>query len=113
MAKAIGATVSVTSRSENKKQTALSYGADRAIDSYGDWNEALNGEKADIILDGVGPALFQHYLDIMKPNGRIVTFGASSGDQLGFPIRSLFFRRFIFSVHQWEAMRNLRICWNW
>ncbi|UBM16042.1 zinc-binding dehydrogenase [Bacillus velezensis] len=91
MAKAIGATVSVTSRSENKKQTALSYGADRAIDSYGDWNEALNGEKADIILDGVGPALFQHYLDIMKPNGRIVTFGASSGDQLGFPIRSLFF----------------------
>ncbi|MFT3654463.1 alcohol dehydrogenase [Bacillus sp. B01(2024)] len=83
MAKAIGATVSVTSRSENKKQTALSYGADRAIDSYGDWNEALNGQKADIILDGVGPA--------MKPNGRIVTFGASSGDQLGFPIRSLFF----------------------
>lgn len=95
-----------------QKQTALSYGADRAIDSYGDWNEALNGEKADIILDGVGPALFQHYLDIMKPNGRIVTFGASSGDQLGFPIRSLFFRRFIFSVHQWEAIRNSRICWN-
>ncbi|QBK22547.1 zinc-binding dehydrogenase [Bacillus velezensis] len=91
MAKAIGATVSVTSRSENKKQTALSYGADRAIDSYSDWNEALNGEKADIILDGVGPALYQHYLDIIKPNGRIVTFGASSGDQLGFPIRSLFF----------------------
>lgn len=27
----------------------------------------------------------------MKPNGRIVTFGASSGDHLGFPIRSLFF----------------------
>ncbi|MBT2575253.1 zinc-binding dehydrogenase [Bacillus sp. ISL-51] len=91
MAKAIGAAVSVTSRNEQKKQAALTYGADRAIDSYGDWNGALKGEKADIILDSVGPALFQNYFDIIKPNGRIVTFGASSGDHIGFPIRSLFF----------------------
>lgn len=91
MAKAAGATVTVTSRSEQKREAARTYGADRAFDSHGDWNEGLHGEKADLILDSIGPATFPNYFDALKPNGRIVSFGASSGDQIELPLRALFF----------------------
>ncbi|MFO3788175.1 zinc-binding dehydrogenase [Bacillus mojavensis] len=91
MAKAIGATVSVTSRSQEKRKRAIQLGADHAFDSYSNWSEHLQGQKADVILDSIGPALFSEYFDHVKPNGRIVSFGASSGDILSFPLRSLFF----------------------
>ncbi|MCY9043325.1 zinc-binding dehydrogenase, partial [Bacillus inaquosorum] len=91
MAKAIGAKVSVTSRSEEKRKKALQLGADYAFDSYSNWDEQLQGEKADVVLDSIGPALFSEYFRHVKPNGRIVSFGASSGDDLSFPVRSLFF----------------------
>ncbi|XVM06227.1 zinc-binding dehydrogenase [Bacillus subtilis] len=91
MAKAIGATVSVTSRSEEKRKRALQLGADYAFDSYNNWDEQLQGKKIDVVLDSIGPALFSEYFRHVKPNGRIVSFGASSGDNLSFPVRSLFF----------------------
>ncbi|WP_276735192.1 zinc-binding dehydrogenase [Bacillus sp. (in: firmicutes)] len=91
MAKAIGATVSVTSRSEEKRRKALQLGADNAFDSYGNWDEQLKGKKVDVVLDSIGPALFSEYFRHVKPNGRIVSFGASSGDNLLFSVRSLFF----------------------
>ncbi|MCY7768021.1 zinc-binding dehydrogenase [Bacillus inaquosorum] len=91
MAKAIGAKVSVTSRSEEKRKKALQLGADYTFDSYSNWDEQLQGEKADVVLDSIGPALFSEYFRHVKPNGRIVSFGASSGDDLSFPVRSLFF----------------------
>lgn len=45
----------------------------------------------DLILDSIGPATFQQYFDIIKPNGRIVTFGASSGDRMELAVRSIFY----------------------
>ncbi|MFD3259519.1 zinc-binding dehydrogenase [Paenibacillus lentus] len=91
MASAAGARVSVTSRSETKRQAALSHGADHAFDSHSDWKESMKGEKVDLILDSIGPATFQQYFDIIKPNGRIVTFGASSGDRMEIAVRSIFY----------------------
>jgi zinc-binding alcohol dehydrogenase/oxidoreductase len=91
MALAAGGRVSVTSRSETKRQAALAHGANHAFDSNSDWKESMNGDSVDLILDSIGPATFPHYFDIIKPNGRIVTFGASSGDRMEIPVRSLFF----------------------
>ncbi|OAB27031.1 alcohol dehydrogenase [Paenibacillus macquariensis subsp. defensor] len=91
MASAAGARVSVTSRSETKRQAALVHGADHAFDSHSDWKDSMEGDTADLILDSIGPATFQHYFDIIKPNGRIVTFGASSGDRMEIAVRSIFF----------------------
>ncbi|MFF2017835.1 zinc-binding dehydrogenase [Paenibacillus sp. NPDC058177] len=91
MALAAGARVSVTSRSEAKRQAALAYGANYAFDSNDDWKESMNGNSVDLILDSIGPATFPHYFDIIRPNGRIVTFGASSGDRIEIPVRSIFF----------------------
>lgn len=91
MASAAGARVSVTSRSEVKRQAALAHGADQAFDSYSDWKDSLGGDAVDLILDSIGPATFSQYFDVIKPNGRIVTFGASSGDRIEIPIRDIFF----------------------
>ncbi|OAB42652.1 zinc-binding dehydrogenase [Paenibacillus glacialis] len=91
MASAAGARVSVTSRSEAKRQAALAYGAEHAFDSHSNWKDSMGGDTVDLILDSIGPATFQHYFDIIKPTGRIVTFGASSGDQLEIPMRAIFF----------------------
>ena len=57
-AKAIGAKVSVTSRVENKRELAEKYGADISFHSAGNWEESLQGEKVDLIIDSIGPATF-------------------------------------------------------
>ena len=56
-AKAI-AKVSVTSRVENKRKLAAKYGADISFHSSGNWEESLQGEKVDLIIDSIGPATF-------------------------------------------------------
>lgn len=91
MALAVGARVSVTSRNEAKRQAALLHGADHAFDTYSNWKDNMNGQTADLILDSIGPGTFPNYFEVIKPNGRIVTFGASSGDRIDIPIRSIFF----------------------
>ena len=92
-AKAIGAKVSVTSRVENKRKFAETYGADFSFNSSGNWEESLCGEKVDLIIDSIGSATFLKYFDVLKPNGRIVNFGASSGDKIELPLRALFYNQ--------------------
>ncbi|WP_145321204.1 quinone oxidoreductase family protein [Paenibacillus xylanexedens] len=91
MAVAAGAQVTVTSRSEAKRKEALRLGASHALDSHGDWSLQSNMEPVDMILDSIGQAMFPKYFDIIRPGGRIVMYGASSGDDLTVPIRSIFF----------------------
>lgn len=92
-AKTIGAKVSVTSRIKNKRKIAEKYGADFSFNSSGNWEESLQGEKVDLIIDSIGPATFSKYFDVIKPNGRIVNFGASSGDKIELPLRALFYNQ--------------------
>lgn len=92
-AKAIGAKVSVTWRIESKRKIAEKYGADFSFNSSGNWEESLQGEKVDLIIDSIGPATFLKYFDVIKQNGRIVNFGASSGDKIELPLRALFYNQ--------------------
>ncbi|UOF91993.1 zinc-binding dehydrogenase [Fodinisporobacter ferrooxydans] len=93
-AKAVQATVHVTSRSEDKCKRALELGADKAIDSNGNWNTALGGEKADLVIESVGAATFHKSLDQLRPGGTIVTFGASAGDEIQIDIRKFFYGQY-------------------
>ncbi|MCU5473383.1 zinc-binding dehydrogenase [Bacillus paranthracis] len=92
-ARAIGAKVSVTSRVENKRKFAETYGADFSFNSSGNWEESLCERKVDLIIDSIGPATFIKYFDVLNPNGRIVNFGASSGDKIELPLRALFYNQ--------------------
>lgn len=95
MATAIGAKVSVTSRSESKLQAflqlPLAQPITHAFHSQDNWNSHLKSQSVDLILDSIGPATFDQYFDVIKPNGKIVMFGASSGDNITIPARAIFF----------------------
>ncbi|EXX85326.1 alcohol dehydrogenase [Paenibacillus darwinianus] len=90
-AKAAGATVYVTSRSKEKSRRALELGADKALDSDGDWGAQLDGEKVDVVIESIGAATFQKSLDRLRTGGTIVTFGASAGDVVQLNVRDFFY----------------------
>lgn len=93
-AKAAGAKVIVTSRSETKRKRALALGADRALDSNGDWQRALHDETIDVVIETVGAATFNKSLSVLKRGGKMITFGASAGDEVEFNIREFFYGQY-------------------
>ena len=94
MAKAAGARVIVTSRSKEKCDQAMELGADLAIKSDSDWKEALFGEKIDLIIDSVGPAVWDKALSVLRVGGTLVNFGATTGDEVTINLRNLYFGQY-------------------
>jgi NADPH2:quinone reductase len=73
-----------TASSEAKREAALEFGADVAIDSSPvDLSarilEANRGRAVDVILDMAGAATFDQSLEALAPFGRIVTYGSAAG----------------------------------
>lgn len=94
MAKVSGARVIVTSRSEGKRNRALDLGADRAIDSGCDWQNELQDETIDLVVDSVGAATFNRSLSVLKKGGTMVVFGASAGDEITIDLRAFFYGQY-------------------
>ena len=94
MAKAVGARVIVTSRSELKRRQAMELGADLAIDSGSDWKESLLGEKVDLVIESVGPATLNKAIDSLRVGGTIVIFGATTGEEVNINLKTLYFGQF-------------------
>ncbi|UFU00846.1 zinc-binding dehydrogenase [Radiobacillus kanasensis] len=93
-AKAIGAKVIVTSRSKVKLEKARNLGADITLDTNGNWNEELKGQTIDVVVESVGKATFNRSLDVLKKGGRIVTFGATTEDEVTINIRNFFYGQY-------------------
>ncbi|MFI6285202.1 zinc-binding dehydrogenase [Streptomyces sp. NPDC051018] len=72
MAKAVGATVSVTSRSEDKLRRARELGADHLVHSGADWARELE-RPVDLVVDSIGSATSGSCLAVLRPGGRLVT----------------------------------------
>jgi NADPH:quinone reductase len=84
MAHHIGAEVFTTVGSAEKAELAAVAGADHTIlyrdVDFADAIEGLIGPKAiDVVYDGVGKAVFERSLDVLKVRGMMVTFGNASG----------------------------------
>lgn len=93
-AKAIGAKVFVSSRSKEKRNQAIKLGADAAIDTNEDWGAQFQQEKADLVIESIGTATFNRSLEMLKPGGTMVTFGATTGDEIGINLRQFFYGQF-------------------
>ncbi|MBU9672459.1 zinc-binding dehydrogenase [Planococcus sp. CP5-4] len=93
-AKNAGATVIVTSRSEDKLARAKEIGADIAIPTDSDWVKELEGHTIDLVIDSVGGATFNRSLEVLKKGGRIVIFGATTADNVDFNLRSFFYGQY-------------------
>ncbi len=88
MARAAGLQVVVTSRSEAKRQRALKLGAHEAIPT----GERLR-EPVDIVVDTVGAATWKHSLRSVRPGGRIVTAGATTGSDIPLDLPRIFYHQ--------------------
>lgn len=93
-AKAAGARVIVTSRSEEKREQACKIGADVAINTNGDWEKELAVETIDLVIESVGRATFNRSLNVLKQGGRIVVFGATTEDTVDLNLREFFYGQY-------------------
>lgn len=109
-AKAAGATVYVTSRSKDKLEQAAKLGADKGIQSEGDWDELLEKEKVDIVIETVGAATFHQSLNQLRKGGKMVLIGSSTGDKIELNLREFFYGQYTLkgttmgSAEEYQAM---------
>jgi NADPH2:quinone reductase len=84
MAHNIGARVIGTVSTEEKAKLAREAGADEIIlytkaDFEAETKRLTNGKGVDVVYDGVGKATFEKSLNVLRPRGMLVLYGASSG----------------------------------
>jgi NADPH:quinone reductase-like Zn-dependent oxidoreductase len=84
--RAAGFRVWATSRDEEKRRRALELGADQVFPS----GARLPG-RVDAVMESVGQATWAHSLRALKPGGRIVVCGATSGAAPPADLNRVFF----------------------
>lgn len=115
LVKMIGARAIVTSRDDAKLQRALAIGADHAINGRSDdvarrVMALTGGRGVDVVIENVGSAVWSSALKSLVRGGRIVTCGATSGDQPPADLRRVFIRQlqiFGSTLGDFDEFRNL------
>lgn len=94
LAKGMGATVYVTSRSPEKIEKAIAAGAAGGFDSAGEFGkEMAELGGADIVIENVGPATLKQSMRAAKKGGRIAICGATSGPKVELTLPVVWFRQ--------------------
>ncbi|MCH2065524.1 MAG: zinc-binding dehydrogenase [Roseibacillus sp.] len=96
MAHASGARVVVSSSSDEKLAHAMSLGASAGVNYTGEnWSERFLSEhgRLDLILDGAAGSNFGALLPLVRPGGRVVSYGGTAGPSVTFPIRYHFWNQ--------------------
>jgi len=86
LAKSMGARVWTTSRDESKRAAALDLGADAAFEPG-----SRLPDRVDLVIESVGEATWSHSLKSLKPGGRIVVCGSTSGPNPPSDLARVFF----------------------
>jgi NADPH:quinone reductase-like Zn-dependent oxidoreductase len=98
IAKRIGATVWVTSGSDDKLARARALGADhvlnhRTADVARTIREATGKRGVDVVVDSVGEATWSRSLQALGRRGRLVTCGGTSGATVQTDVRRMFWNQ--------------------
>lgn len=86
LGRAAGYRIWATSRSEDKRERALTLGADQVFPAG-----ARLPERVDAVMETVGEATWSHSLKAVRPGGRIVISGATSGAMPPAELARIFF----------------------
>ena len=86
LAKAMGLRVWVTSRDAVKRDQAMSLGADEAFGPG-----ARLPQRVDAVMESVGEATWSHSLKSLRPGGRVVVCGSTSGPNPPADLARIFF----------------------
>ena len=94
LARQRGARVFVTSRDPAKIEWAIEHGAEAGFDSAGEFAQDMKSHGgADVVVENVGPATWGQSLRSLRPGGRLVTCGATSGQKVELSIPVMFFKQ--------------------
>jgi NADPH:quinone reductase-like Zn-dependent oxidoreductase len=98
IAAARGARVLVTSGSDAKLARARELGAAGGANyRTQDWAKEIlaltGGRGPDAVIDSVGGETFARAVDVLRPGGRIATYGATTGPVPQMVLRSIFWRQ--------------------
>ncbi|MDD9947730.1 MAG: zinc-binding dehydrogenase [Myxococcales bacterium] len=107
MARAAGLEVVVSSRSSEKLERARQLGAHETVGV----GERLR-EPVDLVIETVGAATWRHSLRAVRPGGRVVSAGATTGSDIPLELPRLFYRQISVigstSATRGETLRMLR-----
>lgn len=121
LAKRAGARVIVTARTDPELDFAAGFGADAGINTMTtDVTEAVldltDGRGVDIVFDHLGPALFDASLRALRPKGRLVFCGVTTGDTVSLHLPSLYHRGITLIGSENYSMadfnRMIDYCWS-
>jgi NADPH:quinone reductase-like Zn-dependent oxidoreductase len=94
LARAMRAEVYVTSRSPAKLEWALAHGAAAGFDSETEFSKEMKAAGgADVVVENVGPATWAQSLRSLKPGGRLVVCGATTGPKVDLSLPVLWFKQ--------------------
>lgn len=98
LAKAMGARCIVTSRHAHKLAQARAHGADHTIDTSAvqmldEVMRITAGRGVDVVFENIGAAVWSQAMKCLVRSGRLVTCGATSGDQPPADLRRIFIRQ--------------------
>jgi NADPH:quinone reductase-like Zn-dependent oxidoreductase len=88
LARAAGARVYATARSEHKREFALRCGAVQAFEPG-----ARLPERVDAVIETVGEATWAHSLRALRPGGTVVVAGATSGGMPPADLQRVFYQQ--------------------
>jgi zinc-binding alcohol dehydrogenase/oxidoreductase len=84
----LGAVVYATSRDDAKRKQAIALGAADAFASDADWPV-----QVDVVVESVGPATWDRSVKALRPGGRLVVCGGTSGNTVELSLPRLFFKQ--------------------
>lgn len=97
IARARGAEVHVTSgdrkKLERARELGAAAGASYKADDWGKELKAKAGAGYDLVVDSAGGKGFGTLLDLARPGGRVVFYGATAGNPDSFDLRRVFWKQ--------------------
>ena len=97
IANRLGAHVWVTSGSDSKLSTARAHGAEGGVNHTNpEWPHLAVrqiGSRPDVVIDGAGGETFAKALELVRPGGRVVSYGATLGPARNLEIRRIFWKQ--------------------
>jgi zinc-binding alcohol dehydrogenase/oxidoreductase len=93
----LGVAVYVTSSSDEKVSAACKHGAGGGA-NYRDpaWPRVLIsqiGRRPDLVIDGAGGETFNQVLDLVRPGGRVISYGSTLGAAPSVEVRRIFWKQ--------------------
>ena len=116
IAKALGATVIATTTDAAKIDRAKALGADHVLqtppaDLAREVRRLTGGVMADVAFEHVGAALFMDALKCLRPSGRLVTCGSTSGPTVELDMRYIFSRQLRIMGSRMGSLAEMREAW--